>query len=190
MSQHVEVIGLAAASAGTFASQVLEWREFFSSVAQVSGGLVGLIFVALTFNGRLGSQGDAALRDLARQTFADFLSILVLSLVFLVPHTLPANIALFTILLGALNALRILRALIRIRRGTAAGKAGWTLLQRFLLSMIGNAGLVLAGILLSKFPDGGPAFWSTIFASFVGLLLSGARSAWLLVVPDADAPRS
>gem|GEM_PF-1608554 len=185
IGQHLQLAGLVAGGAGSFSDQALEWNAFFSAVAQVSGGLVGLVFVALTFNGKLANGGDPALRDLARQTFADFLNVLVVSLTLLVPHTLAANVGLFSMVFGSIGALRIMRALLRVLK-SGDPNAGKQLLQRFLLSMVGNIGLLIAGILLFIPENNGSAFWSTLFGSIIGLLRSGSRSAWMLVAPDRD----
>lgn len=185
----IEVLGLVGTGAGDFASQVAAWSPFFSTVAQVTGGLIGLVFVALTFNGQLAAGGDETLHDLARQTFSDFLSVLILSLVMLIPHPQAETVTLFALLFGGLGCVRIGRALWRLRRRRSGLWSGRTLAQRFLLSMIGNLSLVLTGLMLQ---DGGGTrvtFWSTLFASLLGLMLSASRSAWKLVVPDRDARR-
>ncbi len=155
-------------------------------MAQVSGGLVGLVFVALTFNGKLTGAGDSALRDLARQTFADFLVVLILSLILLVPHMRSENVALVMLILGAVGVYRILRTLLAILQLRRAHSPGKQLVQRFLLSMLGNLGLLVGGGLLLQPDFDTSMFWSTLFGSILGLLVSGSRSAWMLVVRDAD----
>lgn len=143
------------------------------------------MFVALTFDGKLGATSNPALRDLARQTFADFLSVLVKSLVLLAPRMSRLSTALFIFISGLLGAKRILRSLLSMLRHSAWRNASRQIISRFLLSMIGNSGLLLAGALLIV-PDHDPAtFWSTLFGSMIGLLLSGSRSAWMLVTQDA-----
>lgn len=184
LDQGVRILGFAAAQSGSFAEQAAEWSAFFSAAAQVSGGLVGLVFVALTFNGKLAGAGESGLRDLARQTFADFINVLVLSLALLVPHTQPENVCVVMTILGGFGIYRILRALLAIRRQRHAQTAARQLVQRFLLSMLGNAGLLAGGALLLQPQFNAQAFWSALFGSVLGLLVSGSRSAWLLVVPD------
>jgi hypothetical protein len=66
------------------------WSSFFGSIAQVSGGLVGLVFVALTFKPEMfGAAGDVGMRKLAGQVFSDFLNVLLVSLVMLIPYPGP-----------------------------------------------------------------------------------------------------
>ena len=51
-----------------FAATLTSFANFFGAAAQVSGALVGLVFVALTYNSRLlGDGGHAGLRALAQQ---------------------------------------------------------------------------------------------------------------------------
>lgn len=184
VAPHVEVLGLVGNASGDFASQVAAWSPFFSTVAQVTGGLIGLVFVALTFNGQLASGGDETLHDLARQTFSDFLSVLILSLVMLIPHPQAETITLFALLFGGIGCARIGRALWRLRRRRSGPWSGRLLAQRFLLSMIGNLSLVITGLMLHAAEGSLVTFWSTLFASLLGLMLSASRSAWKLVVPD------
>jgi len=59
-------MGFVTSGMGDFGQQTAEWGGYFSTFAQVSGGLVGFVFVALTFNGKLVAAGNPALRDLWR----------------------------------------------------------------------------------------------------------------------------
>jgi hypothetical protein len=93
-----------------------DWANFFGALAQVSGGLVGLVFVALTFNSKaLGVNGDPMLGALARQTFADFLILLLVSLVMLTPHMEAANVGLMLLLFCCVDTARIVQSLLRLR---------------------------------------------------------------------------
>jgi hypothetical protein len=111
--------------------------------------------------------------------------VLVISLVLLAPRLSPLSAAPFIFISGLLGAQRILRSLLSMLRRAAWRNASRQVVSRFLLSMLGNSGLLLAGALLIV-PDHDPAtFWSTLFGSMIGLLLSGSRSAWMLVTHDA-----
>lgn len=98
----------------------------------------------------MGRDSDSALHDLARQTFADFLNVRVVSLLLLVPHTLTENVALFMMLFGILGIFRISRALLRMLRKFNSRGGGTQLAQRFLLSLAGNTGLLPAGALMLR----------------------------------------
>ena len=159
---------------------------FFSSVAQVDGGLLGLVFVALTFNTKaLGIAGDRGLRDLARQTFSDFLMVLLMALIMLVPNTSPRQIGVILILLAAIGSVRIVLSLAALRRNSTLS-SGRLVLQRFGLSLLGHVGIFVAGYLLWTASENFSATGSLLVTSPLALLVSGSRSAWLLVVHQAD----
>lgn len=170
-------------------------ENYFGAVAQVSGGLVGLMFVALTFNIRaLGLRGDPALRTLAQQTLSDFLLVLVLSLAMLIPGLPASNLGLVLGVVGAVGIARAVRSLFVVRRAGAAGAGRGVLARRFGLSIVGNAFLLGAGLLVLVPAFGGApaqaadlsAAGSLLVSAPIMLLLSGCRTAWLLVLHGAD----
>lgn len=156
------------------------------ALAQVSGGLVGLVFVALTFNAKaLGVGGDPMLGALARQTFADFLLLLLVSLVMLTPHTAAANVGLIFLAFSVVDTLRILRNLLRLRRHLRGSAGNWEITRRFLLSALAH--LLLAGVGIGLLSHADPGLsGSLLFSGVMLLLLSGCRSAWLLVMQDLN----
>ena len=170
-----------------FAQFVDSLAPYFSAVAQVSGSLVGLVFVALTFNIKaLGLRGNPALRALAQQTLSDFLVVLVLSLLMLIPHVPTVQIGALLAVLGAAGILRAARSLLTVR-GTEGERAPRRLLlQRFGLSLLGNLGILGAGLLLLAQSPNASAIASLVVSAPIMLVLSGCRTAWLLVLHAAD----
>lgn len=64
----------------SFLQVTRDWTNFCEALAQISGALLGLVFVALTFNPRLPGNGkDPVLGALAHQTFADFALLMLVS---------------------------------------------------------------------------------------------------------------
>ncbi|MEO7128722.1 MAG: hypothetical protein ABI040_07645, partial [Rhodoferax sp.] len=91
-----------------FSLMTHDWSDYFSAMAQISGSLVGLACVALTFNPRLlGTGRNPILGMLARQAFADFILLLVVSLVMLTPHLLANEAGGLILGLSAGNVLRV-----------------------------------------------------------------------------------
>jgi hypothetical protein len=163
-----------------------EWSGFFSALAQVSGGLVGLVFVALTFNPKkLGAGGDPMLGELARVTFSDFLVLLMVSLLMLVPHATVSSLGGAFVAVGATGALRILHSLVRLRAHLRPGQVRWGIVPRFILSVLGHLLNVVIGLLLLRGKPDTDVIGSLLVSTVVLLLLSASRSAWLLVTTEA-----
>lgn len=165
----------------SFSQMTHDWANFFSALAQVSGALVGLVFVALTFNAKkLGIGGDPMLGALARQTFADFLLLLLISMLMLTPHVPAANVGMMFLVFVAFGIARILYSLLQLR----AHLRRWAILQRFVLSAVGQVMLGWAGATLILGNADPGASGSLLIAGILPLMLSGCRSAWLLVVHE------
>ncbi len=170
-----------------FAQMTQDWTAFFSALAQVSGSLVGLVFVALTFNAKaLGVGGNPMLGALAQQTFADFLLLLLISLLMLVPHISAGNIGALFILFSALDTLRIVRNLLRLRSHLRSPAGGWQVTRRYLLSGLAHIQLLWVGIDLIRGNSSSSLTFSLLFSGIFLLLISGCRSAWLLLVHQGE----
>ena len=164
-----------------FIQMTHDWTNFFAALAQISGALVGLVFVALTFNNRaLGLNGNPMLGALARQTFADFITLLFISMMMLAPHLSAAMSGWVLLLLCAIGFARILGSLFRLR----AHLRHSALLQRFVLSAAGHLMLGVAGAELVRGHIGPGRTGSLLLSGALMLMLSGCRSAWLLVLND------
>lgn len=165
-----------------FEQMTHDWANFFGALAQISGALVGLVFVALTFNARLlGTEGDPLLGALARQIFADFLLLLIISMLMLTPHVVAFQVGLFFLLLSGMGLLRIVGNLLRSHRQLLGRASGWLIPQRFLLSAAGQVMLGWAGREMMRTPLDQGLVGSLLFTGVAMLMLSGCRSAWLLV---------
>lgn len=169
-----------------FSLMTHDWSDYFSAMAQISGSLVGLACVALTFNPRLlGTGRNPILGMLARQAFADFILLLVVSLVMLTPHLLANEAGGLILGLSAGNVLRVAVGLWRQRAQLFGGRAsGSLLLQRFILSFVGHVMIGWTGVELML---GDSAQYTTgmlLLSGTLMLLLAGCRSAWLLVTHE------
>jgi hypothetical protein len=163
------------------------FANFFGAVAQVSGALVGLVFVALTYNTRLlGDGGQPWLRALAQQVFADFLAMLMLALFMLVPGLSPLNLGCVLVLLALFGSGRIAHSIITLLAEASRRGERLLLLRRFGLSLVGNLSFLIAGWLAIRgMVQSG--FWSLLVNGTVAMLISGSRSAWLLVTHPGHA---
>ena len=167
-----------------FILRLADLVPYFSSVAQISGALLGLVFVALTFNPKtLAMRHDPGLRALAEQVFADFLTVMVIALFLLIPYLGFAQRGATVALAAAVSMGRLVRSVWSLWRSQRTFRAG--IFQRFWLSLLGNAAFILAGFFLCT-DRNNPSAWLNLVIAPILLLTSGARSAWLLVTQSAE----
>ena len=84
-----------------FLSSLQSWQIFYVTVAAASATLTGLLFVSLSLNReRLKGKNARRVKSIARQTFGDFLYVLMISLVFIVPHQVPISLTVALLVLG------------------------------------------------------------------------------------------
>ena len=161
------------------------WASFFSSTAQISGGLVGLVFVALTFKPRMfGADGDVALRSLASQVFADFLNVLLGSLILLTPSPSPRLVGSVFLILGGVGSARLVRSWLEIRRSEPARSSRRPIVRRFAMSLGGNLAFLASGAIALLAPQRVDCLWYSLVTGVLVLMLSGSRGAWLLVTHE------
>ncbi len=162
-----------------------DWSAFYSAVAQVSGSLVGLLFVSLSMRSEmLRGEQHRDLRDLALQTFNDFLSVLMMSLLLLVPHMPEAALALIIGIFAGRSILRLTLRMLKLREKRGGGRY---VLRRFGLSLGGNLMMLAAAAGLWQ-PDWYSPQQLGIFlvSPMIMLLMSGSNNALHLLLRETD----
>jgi hypothetical protein len=164
----------------TFTKLIQEWQVFYATVAAACATLTGLLFVALSMNvDILSREENTELMLVARQTFAEFLLVLMVALIFLVPRLGPLGLGVALLSLGGAWTFSL-------------GKSFWeTALQRkvrpdvgyflrgFGLSLAGCLGVVaVALVVLLGYTE---ALYGLVFM-LAALLASASRNAWFLLV--------
>lgn len=99
-----------------FAAALVEWHDFFATMAGVSGTLVGLLFVALGLNPAImADDSPAGLRVWSSQTFNSLLSVLIIGLAGLVPLDAGPTLAITLIITGGQGIVRVVQDLLQVR---------------------------------------------------------------------------
>jgi hypothetical protein len=170
-----------------FASAVAEWHEFFAAVAGVSATLVGLLFVSLALNPLvMGDRRPAGLRTWAGQTFHNFLMVLTVALVALIPEQTTGTVGATLLIIGALGVFRVASDVRRTRTDPSPQWQERSALMRFASPLAGYLCCLMAGIGAWR-GDADELYWLIGFVFF--LMFSAASSCWdlLKVIGDRGA---
>ena len=154
-----------------------QWTDFFVATAGASAALAGLLFVAVSINlDRI--IGEAGLPDRALETLLLLLSVVLVSIVGLIPG--QSSGALGTELLFV----SLTVAVVIFRLPTIGMASGFTpprswLWTRWGLRLVGTVPLVIGGlgVLLEA---GGGLYW--IAAGIVFAIVGAVANAWVLLV--------
>lgn len=164
-----------------------EWHDFFAAVAGVAATLIGLLFVALALNPTvMADASPAGLRIWAAQTFHDFLTVLIVALITLIPDADATGLGVPVLLLGLWGLARIVWAARRVSSDPAPEWHGRAVLGRFASPLIGYAIAVWVGIQIL----GGNAYaigW--LVATVFFLMVSAASNCWDLLREIGDSHR-
>jgi hypothetical protein len=165
-----------------FLSSLQSWQLFFATVAAASATLTGLLFVSLSLNrDRLSGKRSHIILASARLTFSDFLYVLMIAIVFLVPHQIPLSLTVALLVLGISRGIGLIQEYIRHWKGTRAKMDAKVLVREFGLPAIASSGLIAVAIAI--------LFGTTIsIYGLVGviaaLLLTACWRAWLLLIEE------
>lgn len=167
-----------------FRQALNEWEIFFSTVSLASVTLAGLLFVSLSIrHEQMKNQLFRSVMRLARGSFGDFLYILMLGLVFLVPHPVPIGLAVALCALGISRAVGIGRQIYSILRSKVNGQENMHVFRAIVLPAIASFGLVVVGVEIVR------GVIVAIFALVIvvaALLTSASWNAWLILVADDE----
>jgi hypothetical protein len=159
----------------SFKESLESWQLFYATVGAATAALTGLLFVSLSLNReRLKGKKSEITRNTARRTFGDFLYVLMISFVFIVPHQIPFSLAIALLVLGFSRGIGFLRE--------AMGNAGKSnLLKEILLPLTASLGLMLVAVfvLLGQMN----ALYGLVIA-IAALLVAACWNAWLLLMEE------
>ena len=161
-------------------TQVLkDWQLFFSTVALASVTLAGLLFVSLSLRfDRESSDSHAGMMKLARQSFSDFLYVLMLGLIFLVPHPVPFGLAVALFVMAAARAAGMVR-----RRSTNQGESKIIktrkIMRETVLSGVAIVGMAVVAVEILR-GDMNSIFLLVLVIA--ALLTTASWNAWLILV--------
>jgi hypothetical protein len=166
-----------------YRSLVQTWHDFYIVAGTASATLVGLLFVSLSLHLR-AVLARPEVRGLARATLTNFGLVLLVALMLVIPQD-AHGAGLELQATGAISILIIAGPVLAASRSRTRTIPIWLLGMRFALSVLGYAGVVTAGVLLTTGAYG-PGFASLAAATIVLLVIS-LRNTWDLLVSVGEA---
>jgi hypothetical protein len=157
-----------------------DWQPFFSTVTLASATLVGFLFVSLSLYRDRDQTASAAGRfSTAQRSFGDFLYVLMIGLVFLVPQQVPFGLAVALSVFGtARGAGLIPQAALAMPSLKGRGKLGDTP-REYAIPAFASIGLRVVGIEVAR---GATIAIYGLVLVVAALLSTGSWNAWPLLV--------
>lgn len=178
-----QIPGFVTAMPSEFTLVLKEWQLFFSTVALASVTLAGLLFVSLSLRfEKVKVESMAGTMELANHSFSDFLYILMLGLIFLVPHPVPFGLAVALFVMGFARGVGLIRYLTKKDSRVDKIRKSGRFLRETVLSGIAVLGLIVVAVMILR-----GDFTSIVVLVLViaALLATASWNAWLILVEDS-----
>jgi len=164
----------------TFAQYIERWHDFYMLAGTAAATLIGLLFVSLTLSIEVMSdESQIGLKQLATQTFASFLYVLLISLLLLIPDHNPNLIGVEILILGAFGLVNAARHIQPVIGHLQATWAKTYLFWRFIMPTASYVGLIVIAFTVWRGRHDG--LFSLVYVVFV-LLITATHNAWDLLV--------
>jgi hypothetical protein len=165
-----------------FHQSLLTWQVFYATVGAAAATLTGLLFVSLSINREKLKGNQAHLtRSMARRTFGDFLYVLMIALIFLIPHQVAYSLTVALLVLGLSRGVGLILEATHLRQPKGKRLGAPVILREIgfpLLATIGLLGVAIAIALGST----NSMYWLVLVIA--ALLVSACWNAWLLLMVE------
>jgi hypothetical protein len=167
-----------------FANAVASWNGFYSAIAGAAATLVGLLFVSLALNPAMMSDtGPNGLRIWSAQTFHNFLIVLAIALVALIPDISPTGFAIPLAIFGIQGIYRVVTDFRTAYQDPNPIWHGRIILARFGTPAIAY-GILIWSAFLSYRADDDALGWLVVVIFL--LVISASSSCWELLKGIGD----
>lgn len=159
------------------------WHDFYLVAAGAAATLVGLLFVGLSLHLRhVVSRPEV--RSLARATLTNFVLVLLVALFVLIPQG-ATGFGQELIIAGAVSGVIMVPSLAAAARSQTRTLRVGQLFLRFGVSVVGYAGVVVAGALITRGTYVTALTWLCTVS--IALLVISLRNSWDLLVSVGEA---
>ena len=165
------------------------WLQFYAVIGAAAATLMGLLFVAVSLNAAAAlAKGPHGSRRIAEQAFQNFLAVLMVALLALLPDLTVVTFGRVTLLTTSAWTVWVLVRLWQALAEPSRHETRATAFRQHLSTLIGFAMLIYAA---SRMAVGGPDARDSLAAATIVLLFSATEKAWGLLVRIAEGdPRA
>lgn len=168
----------------SFSSTIADWHDFYMLAGTASATLIGLLFVAVSLHiDLIGESGAETILSLARRTFTRFIIVVIVALLFLVPHQDPKGLGLPLLAVGIAEALRTFRVSWTATKGLREHGGFRDFTDRVMLSLVLPLVSSIGFILIAATILAGTTAYLYWMVPIVAVVLTTAASnAWDLML--------
>lgn len=165
-----------------------QWRDYFIFTGSVGATLLGLLFVAVSFNAEIIlADAHRHLTELAGQTYQSFILVVLASLAFLFPDFSTSRDFLLFGILGTYGLGWVAYRAWVVLRGADRYQYAWGVLRRLLPAAIACLFMAYAGFLAPRQPSASAL--EALGSASAMLLVSATASSWDLLLKVGQTRR-
>jgi hypothetical protein len=164
-----------------FAALAESWHDFYLTAGAAAAALIGLLFVGISINlDEFTTDEGTGIRVLGEQAFSNFVFVLVISLMVLIPDQDQLSLSIQLAIVGVLGTLRIVRRAFTLRRRSGGEFGGW----RYVVRRLGLSGAACLGVIAvaASVQRSPVASFYWLVGVVLVYLISAADSAWDLLI--------
>lgn len=163
------------------------WSSFFGLIGGASATMTGLLFVAMSMNAVVAlSRGPRGSRRLAEQAFENYLAVLMVSLLALIPDMTSITFGRTTLAVTATWTVWVGVRLYQAAAEPSVHETRLVAIQRHLSTLVGFGMLIYSA---GRMALGGSDTHGLMAAATIVLLFSATEKAWGLLIRFASAER-
>jgi hypothetical protein len=170
--------------AADFTAAIEAWHDFYNLTGSAAFTLAGLVFVAVSINigvfALAGEQGD--LVQFARQTLGNFLALMLISLIFMIPGQDPYGTGIPLLFIGVIMMWRAAMLWKRFEFGSKEQRFLDTSLFRSELLIPNTVCYAMLIFISVELIYGNTRYLHWMTMVILWLLLAGSLSAWFLML--------
>jgi hypothetical protein len=163
-----------------FANVIEGWHDFYMMAGAAATTLVGLLFVSMSINLDLvAHEENADLRELAIQTFTNFLNIIIISLLFLIPNQDHIGLGLPLIGVSGSGLYITVIQFLKVLRSSFQIWGRNDLARHFVTPVICYLVMTIVGITV-LFEQTGSLYW--LVPTMITLIINASVNSWDLLL--------